>query len=102
VFVALIAGQVVGTASLVTYDMSTRRDLSPWLAAVYIKSDCRRKGLGSQLVQAVMDEAAQLELERFYLFTPNQVPFYARLGWQVLEETEYRSEQITVMVYEIE
>lgn len=101
-FVALIDGQAVGTASLVTYDMSTRMDLSPWLAAVYVKSDYRRKGLGSQLVQAIMDEAVQLGLERFYLFTPNQVSFYARLGWQVLEETEYRGEQNTVMVFEIE
>lgn len=101
-FVVLSDGQVVGTASLVSHDMSIRMELSPWLAAVYIKPECRAQGFGSQLVQAVMDEAAQLGLERFYLFTPNRVPFYARLGWQILEETEYRGEQVTVMVLKIE
>jgi N-acetylglutamate synthase-like GNAT family acetyltransferase len=77
-------------------------DLTPWLAAVYIKTDCRGLGIGSQLVQALMDEAKILGLERFYLFTPNRASFYARLGWQVLEETAYRGEQVTVMVYEID
>ena len=101
-FVALQDHEVVGTASLVTHDMSTRMDLSPWLAAVYIKAECRALGIGSQLVQAIMDEAKILGLERFYLFTPDQASFYARLGWQVLEETEYRGEQVTVMVYEID
>jgi len=101
-FVALIDGQVAGTASLISHDMTTRMELSPWLAAVYIKSEFRRKGIGSKLVQAVIDEATLLGLDRFYLFTPNQASFYARLGWQLLEETSYRGEQVAIMVYEIE
>jgi N-acetylglutamate synthase-like GNAT family acetyltransferase len=100
-FVALCDGEIVGTASLVNHDMSTRMDLFPWLAAVYIKTEHRGQGIGSKLVQALMAEAKLLELEMFYLFTPDQAAFYARLGWQVIEETEYRGEQVTVMVYEI-
>jgi N-acetylglutamate synthase-like GNAT family acetyltransferase len=99
-FVALADGQVVGTASLVAHDMSIRMELSPWLAAVYIHSDYRGQGIGSKLVQAVMDETAEMGLPRFYLFTPDRAPFYARLGWQALEETNYRGEHVTVMVYE--
>jgi N-acetylglutamate synthase-like GNAT family acetyltransferase len=101
-FVALQDGEIVGTASLVDHDMSTHMDLTPWLAAVYIKAECRGLGIGSQLVQALMDEVKNLGLARFYLFTPDRASFYARLGWQVLEETEYRGEQVTVMVYEIQ
>lgn len=100
-FVALRDGEIVGTASLVDHDMSTRKDLSPWLAAVYIKAECRDEGIGSQLVQGIMDEAAFLGLKRFYLFTQNRVDFYTRLGWKVLTETVYRGEQVTVMVCEI-
>jgi N-acetylglutamate synthase-like GNAT family acetyltransferase len=101
-FVALRNGEIVGTASLVKHDMSARMDLFPWLAAVYIKAEHRGQGIGSKLVQAVMDEAKLLGLERFYLFTPNQASFYARLGWLKLEEIEYRGEQVTVMMYELD
>ena len=101
-FVALLDDEIVGTASIVDHDMSTRMDLSPWLAAVYVKAECRGAGVGSQLVQALMDEIALLGLKRFYLFTPNRASFYARLGWQVTEEAEYRGEQVTIMVFEID
>ena len=100
-FVALLDDEIVGTASIVDHDMSIRMDLSPWLAAVYVEAECRGAGVGSQLVQALMDEVAFLGLKRFYLFTPNRASFYARLGWQKLEETDYRGEQVTVMAYEI-
>lgn len=101
-FVARCDGEVVGTASLVNHDMSTRIDLTPWLASVYIKAEHRGQGIGSQMVQAVMNEAKILGIEKFYLFTPNRTAFYARLGWQKVEETEYRGEQVTIMAYEID
>ena len=101
-FVALKDGEVVGTASLVDHDMTTRMDLFPWLAAVYIKAECRGQEIGSQLVQALMDEAKFLGLDGFYLFTPDRASFYARLGLRRLDETEYRGEQVTIMVFEIQ
>jgi N-acetylglutamate synthase-like GNAT family acetyltransferase len=97
--IALVDEQIVGTASIVHHDMSTRMELSPWLAAVYVKSEFRGQGIGSKLVQAIMDESAFLGVKRLFLFTPDQALFYARLGWQVSEETEYRGEQVTVMEY---
>lgn len=98
-FVVLLEDEIIGTATIVENDMETRLDLTPWLAAVYVKSEYRSQGIGSRLVQALMDEAAALGIERFYLFTPDRVSFYARLGWKILEETEYRGENVTVMYY---
>jgi len=49
-FVALVADEVVGTASLVAHDLDARSELSPWLAAVYVRPDRRGKGVGSALV----------------------------------------------------
>ncbi len=99
-FVAIRENKPVGTASLVAHDMTTRMELSPWLAAVYVESEARRQGIGAQLVKTVMQEAKTLGLEKFYLFTPDQMNFYRFLGWKELEEIEYRGEQVTIMMYE--
>jgi GNAT superfamily N-acetyltransferase len=98
-FVALRRDEIVGTASIVPHDMSTRMDLSPWLAAVYVPSEYRGMGIGSALVRAAIDEARYVGLERFYLITPDRVSFYTRLGWVELEKAEYRGENVTIMTY---
>ena len=99
-FVALRSDEIVGTASIVKQDMSTRIDLSPWLAAVYVPPEHRGLGIGSDLVRAAIDETRVIGLERFYLITPDRVAFYARLGWVELENAEYRGENVTIMMYE--
>jgi predicted N-acetyltransferase YhbS len=98
-FIALKGDEIVGTASLVENDLSTRSDLSPWLAAVYVVPEMRGMGVGTALVQAGIDEVKQLGLARFYLITPDRASFYTRLGWKKLEQTEYRGETVTIMAY---
>jgi GNAT superfamily N-acetyltransferase len=99
-FVAVEGNTPLGTASLVVHDLAERKDLSPWLAAVYVAPEFRNQGIGSALVQAVMDEAQTLSIERLYLFTPDKMSFYGRLGWQVLEHREHHGTDVTVMVHE--
>jgi GNAT superfamily N-acetyltransferase len=101
-FVAVEDDVPVGTASLVAHDLAERMDLSPWLAAVYVVPDSRNRGIGSALVRAVMDEALALGVEELYLFTPDKMSFYSRLGWEVLEHREHRGTDVRVMVYEFE
>ena len=100
-FVAVENDKVVGMASIVANDMSTRKELSPWLAAVYVDSGFRGRGIGSKLVLAVMQEAETLDVERIYLITPDRMSFYSRLGWKVLENTEYRGENVAIMWYDV-
>lgn len=95
--VALQAGLPVGTASLIPDDMSTRPELGPWLASVYVAPEHRRQGIGSQLVGAAEGIARRLGVSPLYLFTPDRERFYARLGWSALETTEYRHEQVVIM-----
>ena len=101
-FVALDGNRLVGTASIVTHDMSTRLDISPWLSAVYVPPKFRNRGIGSRLVRKVMQEAQILGAKRLYLFTPDRMRFYTRLGWNILEQTRYYGEDVVIMSYEIE
>ena len=99
-FVAREQGRPIGMASLVAEDMSTRPDLTPWLASVYVIPEARRRGVGSALVRRAMDAMTGLGIDRLYLFTPDQVPFYRRLGWAPLARTRYRGEDVQIMVVE--
>jgi N-acetylglutamate synthase-like GNAT family acetyltransferase len=99
-FVAVEGNVPLGMARLVVHDLPTRMDLSPWLATVYVAPEFRNRGVGSALVQAVMGEAQAMGVEKLYLFTPDKMTFYSRLGWQVVERTEHKERDVTVMVYE--
>jgi GNAT superfamily N-acetyltransferase len=79
--VALIDGEPAATASLVAEDTETRRDLSPWLASVYVEPRFRGVGLAPVLVPAVEMAAWRAGFPRVWLFTDGQVGLYASLGW---------------------
>lgn len=95
--IAVEGEEILGTAALVESDMDSHPELTPWLASVYIQADQRGRGLGKQLVQALMDFAGQQGLPHLYLFTPDQDAFYAKLGWQYLVRETYRDTSVTIM-----
>lgn len=87
----------VGTASLLVADMDSHPELTPWLGSVYVHPDHRRRGIASALCRRAEAEARRLGLPTLYLFTPDQAPLYARLGWEVVGEERYHGELETVM-----
>jgi len=101
-FVALEGDRLVGTASIVKHDMSTRSELSPWLSAVYVPPEYRNRGIGSMLVRRAMQETEILGVKRLYLYTPDRMRFYTRLGWDILEQNRYHGVDVVIMSYEIE
>jgi N-acetylglutamate synthase-like GNAT family acetyltransferase len=79
--------------------MDTRLELSPWLASVFVESEHRRKGVGAELVLRIMSEAAKLKVPLLYLYTLHSERFYAKLGWRLLERTNYRGQPVVIMTY---
>lgn len=88
---------VVGTVSVVDFDLELSNDLSPWLASLYVPPSHRGRGLGRALVQAAIDEATRLGFRSLYLYTPGQEAFYSTLGWKRVESIRYRDRPITIM-----
>ncbi|MGC4071596.1 MAG: GNAT family N-acetyltransferase [Nibricoccus sp.] len=101
VFVAFEKDELLGSAMLIAHDMDTRLDLTPWLAGVFVRPDRRNKGLGSALVQRVIEEAGTLRISRIHLYTPTQEQFYLRRGWSILERMHYRGVPVVVMTKEV-
>ena len=90
-------GQPLGSAAIRDYDMDTHMQLSPWLASVFVDPQRRKQGIGSALVQQVMDLAQAHGFKQLYLFTPDQAALYQRLGWQIIESCAYHGTQVDVM-----
>jgi len=89
--------QPLGTAALVQNDMDTRPQQSPWLAAVYVREDCRRRGIAEALIAHIVTLARDAGHPELFLFTPSQAPYYGRRGWQTLAVEDYRGQSVTVM-----
>ena len=92
---------LLGSAAIVAHDMDDRPELSPWLASVFVTPEHRRKGIGAQLVKHVVAQASQHGLRDLFLYTPDQMKFYEKLGWHCLEQTPYHGHDMTIMAYKL-
>ena len=92
-------GSPVGTASLVTHDMKTHLNLTPWLASVYVLPNHRRQGFGAALCRRAVREARRLGCKRIYLYTRDKEKFYSALGWKEIHQAKYRNQKVTVMAF---
>jgi GNAT superfamily N-acetyltransferase len=90
-------GKLVATSTVVSCDLPARKDLRPWLAAVYVDPAHRGKGYGAALVRAACAHAASLGNKHLYLYTESAPGFYEALGWTTLETRAYQGDEVTVM-----
>ena len=99
--VAKVDGEPIGTCLLVESEIEPNHDVSPWLAGLFIVPEHRRKGAGAKLVRAIEDQARQRGFSRLYLYTTEVVGFYARLGWLVLDRTNWKGLDTALMVRDL-
>ncbi|MFJ2466013.1 GNAT family N-acetyltransferase [Pseudomonas sp. NPDC087615] len=99
VVVAIEDDRLLGGALLIDSDMKTRPKLTPWLAGVYVKAEERGRGVASQLVNQIVEEAKTLGVQTLYLYTDAAQSLYARLGWEVVEDLVYEDLPVTIMKY---
>ncbi len=97
IFIALLENQLAGSAAIVKSDMVSKPELSPWLAAVYVKQEYRRQGIANKLIARCVKEAEHLSVGDLYLFTELASKYYEKLGWRYLERCEYRGAVVDVM-----
>jgi predicted N-acetyltransferase YhbS len=95
--VAFEGDELIGTVCLKNHDMDTREDLTPWLAGLYVKESWRGKGVGAELVRAIEQKALELGDNHLYLYTPKSESFYRRLGWGLMERSEYHGSLVSLM-----
>lgn len=95
--IAITAGTIMGTASLVQNDLTSHPHLSPFMASVYVAPAFRRQGIATALVHRAIAVATELGMAELYLITADQQRLYAAIGWRPLEQVAYRGESVTLM-----
>lgn len=102
-FVAVRAGlavncrELVGMVSLKFHDMDTRPDLDPWLGGLLVLPEWRNCGVGTMLMHRATEEARRLNVPQLYLWTHTAEGLYHKLGWQLVERTNYFGKEAVVM-----
>ncbi len=97
IFIAILVSQLIGSAALVQNDMDTKPDLSPWLAAVYVKEGFRHQGVATELITRCEGEAVRSNAVAWYLYTEFALKLYEKLGWRHMERCEYKGVTVDVM-----
>ncbi len=87
---ALVAerdGRLCGNALVIESDESSRPNLTPWLAALWVDEDTRKQGVAAALLEEAIRRTAALGVGQLYLIArPALRDFYARHGWEPIED----------------
>ena len=76
----------LGTASVIASDLDERPQWTPWVAAVWVEPEARRRGVGGALVNRATRDCFALGFGRAYLSARAKLSvYYERLGWTPIE-----------------
>jgi GNAT superfamily N-acetyltransferase len=95
--IALMNGEIAGTASLISDDMPERPDLTPWLASVYVAPEFRKKGIAGKMIERIINETSAQGIARLHLFTFGDSSFYLKRGWTIMSEGVYHERPVIIM-----
>ena len=90
----------LGTVSVILSDEEARPDYTPWIAALWVDPQARRRGIGAALVEEAVLRTTSLGIPRVYLATrlPRRA-FYENRGWIVREEN-VGDDNLTILTHE--
>jgi N-acetylglutamate synthase-like GNAT family acetyltransferase len=97
---ATIDGEAVGTAALKLQEAAELfPDKQYWLGSVFVDENYRGGQIASQLSLKIVELAKQMALPHLYLQTANlNGGLYAKLGWQAVQEFNFKDEQTLLML----
>jgi GNAT superfamily N-acetyltransferase len=73
-----------------------------WLESLFVSPEFRGCGIGSALAEEIAVIAKGFGVKELYLQTENlDGGLYKRLGWNIIETTEYNSVWVAVMVRQL-
>lgn len=97
---ATINGEAVGTAVLKMQEVAELfPDYQYWLGSVFVAENYRGSHIASELSLKIIELARQKGLPHLYLQTQDLTGgLYARLGWEPVQEFNYKDEQTLLMM----
>jgi len=98
---AEVDGRPAGSCLFVREEIDPKHDLTPWLAALYVEPDYRKRGIASALVRAIEQHARNIGCKELYLYTVTAEGLYVRLGWTVRERFDWHGKNFVLMAREL-
>ncbi len=101
---AWLDDELVGSAALKDQELAKLYpDNRFWLGSVFVAPAHRGNKIATALTNRVVELARERTLPHLYLQTVNlQGGLYAKLGWQAIEEFEYRGQRGLLMLRELD
>jgi len=100
-FIALDNEELVGTIGLWRCDFLPRQDVFPWCAALIVRKDKRKSGIGAMLQEHVINYSKKLEYNNLYLFTELK-SYFEKTGWRKYGVGyEYNGGEVTIYQYDL-
>lgn len=100
-FISVINNECVGVVSVFDNDLSTKPELTPWLAGLYVPKKQRGKGIAKLLINEVIEQCRKMNYTKVYLRTEHTYEYYKKLDWILLEKTFDEIKQETYVFYKI-
>lgn len=83
---ASLDGRFAGVCLAIHSDLDDRPDLSPWIAALWVDPEFRKRGIARELVMETLARCAAAGTEIVYLCAHRPLRnFYLAMGWRLIE-----------------
>lgn len=99
---AVTEERVLGVAQFKLSEMSIYPEKEFWLGSLFVAPKFRDCGVGSALAEKIAAIAKDFGVKELYLQTESMDGgLYKRLGWNVIETTEYNNVRVAVMIRQL-
>jgi GNAT superfamily N-acetyltransferase len=94
--VAFLNNEIAGVAALKSESIGTHSHLTPWAAAAMVRRDHRGRGIGTELIRALEQEAKRRGYEQIYCGTSTAMHVLESLGWRLMEQVVYDGDNVSI------
>ncbi len=101
-YVAIEGKECLGTVSIFDNDLKPRKDLSPWLGALYVGEKNRGRGIAAKLIDMVLEKVSEMGYTKVYLRTEHTADYYKKRNWSfVSKEVDIDGRKTEVYSYQV-
>ena len=100
VYVAVCREEIIGFVALLKEFVCLDDEREPWLDFLFVDEAKRKRGIGTALIERVINRAAELSFEYLYIGTQSHKEYYVKNGFSEIERVyEYNGSKNEIPMY---
>lgn len=93
---------VIAAGSHILYELNDDPTRIHWLGEIITRPSYRGQGIGSVLMNGLIERASVQKIAELWLYTPDMQPFYRKFGWEDREIRNVAGEVVTLMALNLQ